>query len=96
MPDQVVAWGGALKTLWEQSACPVGLLPTRTFGPQIDLRPSVIHRKVTGGSRFQLGTDVSALLTSLQTTARKRCDNLFQALRAVAAPSPLHADGAAS
>ena len=66
--------------------------PTNNASEQ-DLRPSVIHRKVTGGFRSQLGADVSATLTSLLTTARKRRDNLFQALRSVAGPSSLHAAG---
>ena len=58
-----------------------------------DLRPSVIHRKVTGGFRSQLGADLSAIFTSLLTTARKRGENLIHALRSVAGPSPLHAAG---
>lgn len=66
--------------------------PTNNASEQ-DLRPSVIHRKVTGGFRSQLGADVSAILTSLLTTARKRGQNLFQSLRSVAGPSPLHAAG---
>jgi transposase len=66
--------------------------PTNNASEQ-DLRPSVIHRKVTGGFRSQLGADVSAIVTSLLTTARKRGENLFHALRSVAGPSPLHATG---
>jgi hypothetical protein len=42
--------------------------PTNNASEQ-DLRPSVIHRKVTGGYRSQLGADVSAIVTSLLTTA---------------------------
>jgi hypothetical protein len=41
----------------------------------------------------RLGADVSAIFTSLLITARKRGENLFQALRSVAGPSPLHAAG---
>jgi transposase len=66
--------------------------PTNNASEQ-DLRPSVIHRKVTGGFRSQLGADISAVFTSLLATARKRGDNLFHALRSVAGPSPLHAAG---
>jgi transposase len=66
--------------------------PTNNASEQ-DLRPSVIHRKVTGGFRSQLGADVSAIFTSLLTTARKRGENLFEALRSVAGPSPLRAAG---
>ena len=66
--------------------------PTNNASEQ-DLRPSVIHRKVTGGFRSQPGADVSAIFTSLLATARKRGENLFQALRSIAGPSPLHAAG---
>ena len=66
--------------------------PTNNASEQA-LRPSVIHRKVTGGFRSQLGADVSAIVTSLLTTARKRGENLFRSLRSVAGPSPLHAAG---
>ncbi len=66
--------------------------PTNNASEQ-DLRPSVIHRKVTGGFRSQLGADISAIFTSLLTTARKRGENLFDALRSVAGTSPLHAAG---
>jgi transposase len=66
--------------------------PTNNASEQ-DLRPSVIHRKVTGGFRSQAGADISAIFTSLLTTARKRGENLFQALRSVAGTSPLHAAG---
>jgi transposase len=66
--------------------------PTNNASEQ-DLRPSVIHRKVTGGYRSQLGADVSAIFTSLLTTARKRGENLFEALRSVAGHSPLRAAG---
>jgi transposase len=66
--------------------------PTNNASEQ-DLRPSVIHRKVTGGFRSQRGADVSAIVTSLLTTARKQGENLFHALRSVAGPSPLHPAG---
>jgi transposase len=56
-----------------------------------DLRNSVIHRKVTGGHRSDRGAEASAILTSLLTTARKRGHNLYDALRALAGPSPLQA-----
>ena len=68
--------------------------PTNNASEQ-DLRPSVIHRKVTGGYRSQRGADISAIFISLLTTARKRGENLFQALRSTAGPSPLHAAGLA-
>jgi transposase len=61
-----------------------------------DLRNSVIHRKVTGGHRSAWGAEVAAIFTSLLATARKRGDNAYAALRAVAGPSPLHAAGMAT
>jgi hypothetical protein len=45
------------------------------------------------GWRSQLGADISPIFTSLLTTARKHGENLFDALRSVAGPSPLHAAG---
>jgi transposase len=66
--------------------------PTNNASEQ-DLRPSVIHRKVTGGYRSQRGADISAVLTSLLATARKRGHNFLDALRSVAGPSPLRAAG---
>jgi transposase len=56
-----------------------------------DLRNSVIHRKVTGGHRSARGAEASAILTSVLTTARKRGQNLYAALRALTGPSPLQA-----
>jgi transposase len=64
--------------------------PTNNHSEQ-DLRNSVIHRKVTGGYRSEHGAEASAILTTLLTTARKRGENLLDALRAVAGPSPLQA-----
>jgi len=66
--------------------------PTNNASEQ-DLRPSVIHRKVTGGYRSQRGADISAILTSLFTTARKRGQNFLDVLRPLAGPSPLRAAG---
>ena len=56
-----------------------------------DLRPSVIHRKVSGGFRSDWGAEASAIRTSLLATARKQGQNLLDAFRAVAGPSPLQA-----
>jgi transposase len=64
--------------------------PTNNASEQ-DLRPSVIHRKVIGCYRSQRGADVSAILTSLLATARKRGHNFLDVLRSVAGPSPLQA-----
>jgi transposase len=56
-----------------------------------DLRPSVIHRKVIGGFRSDWGAEASAIRTSILATARKRGQNLLNAFRAIAGPSPLQA-----
>ena len=56
-----------------------------------DLRPSVIHRKVIGGFRSAWGAEASAIRSSILTTARKQGENLLDAFRAVAGPSPLQA-----
>jgi transposase len=85
----------SLFVCFDRPACPERsewVPPTNNASEQ-DLRPSVIHRKVTGGYRSQRGADVSAILTSLFTTARKRGQNFLDTLRAVAGPSPLRAAG---
>src|SRR5215212_927328 len=66
--------------------------PTNNASEQ-DLRPSVIHRKVTGGYRSWAGAKVSAILTSLFATARKQGHSFLDRLRSIAGPSPLHAAG---
>ena len=66
--------------------------PTNNASEQ-DLRPSVIHRKVTGGYRSWAGAEVSAILTSLFATARKQGQSFLDRLRSIAGPSPLHAAG---
>jgi len=66
--------------------------PTNNASEQ-DLRPSVIHRKVTGGYRSWAGAELSAILTSLFATARKQGHSFLDLLRSIAGPSPLHAAG---
>ena len=61
-----------------------------------DLRNSVIHRKVTGGFRSPWGAEASAIVTTLLATARKRGENAYAALCAIAGPSPLQAAGMAT
>jgi transposase len=56
-----------------------------------DLRPSVIHRKVIGGFRSDWGAEASAIRSSILATARKQGQNLLDAFRSVAGPSPLQA-----
>jgi len=61
-----------------------------------DLRPSVIHRKVSGGFRSDRGAEASAIRTSILATARKQGRNLLDALLDIAGPSPLQAASARS
>src|SRR5215204_5382637 len=56
-----------------------------------DLRPSVIHRKVSGGFRSDRGAEASAIRSSILATARKQGQDLLDAFRAVAGPSPFQA-----
>jgi len=56
-----------------------------------DLRPSVIHRKVIGGFRSAWGAEASAIRTTILATARKQGQNLLDAFRSIAGPSPLQA-----
>jgi transposase len=68
--------------------------PTNNASEQ-DLRPSVIHRKVIGGYRSWAGAEVSAILTSLFATTRKRGLSFLEQLHSIAGPSPLRAAGLA-
>ena len=61
-----------------------------------DLRNSVIHDKVTGGYRSGRGAEQGAVFASLLTTARKRGQNAYERLCAIAGPSPLCAAGLAT
>jgi transposase len=54
-----------------------------------DLRPSIIHRKVIGSFRSAWGAEASAIRTTILATARKQGQNLLDAFRAIAGPSPL-------
>jgi transposase len=56
-----------------------------------DLRPAVIHRKVIGGFRSAWGAEASAIRTTILATARKQGQNVLDAFRAIAGPSPLQA-----
>jgi transposase len=59
--------------------------PTNNASEQA-LRPSVVHRKVTGGFRSAWGADAHAIVTSVLDTARKRGDDLLTTLQAVLGP----------
>jgi transposase len=53
--------------------------PTNNASEQA-LRPSVVHRKVSGGYRSDWGAAAHATLATVLQTARKRGQNLFEAL----------------
>jgi transposase len=55
--------------------------PTNNTSEQA-LRPSVVHRKVTGGFRSDWGADAHAIVTTVLDTARKRGEDLLTTLRA--------------
>ncbi len=55
--------------------------PTNNASEQA-LRPSVIHRKVTGGFRSDWGAEAHAIITTVLDTARKRGADLLTTLQA--------------
>jgi transposase len=55
--------------------------PTNNASEQA-LRPSVVHRKVTGGFRSDWGAAAHAIVTTVLDTARKRGDDLLTTLQA--------------
>jgi len=55
--------------------------PTNNASEQA-LRPSVVHRKVTGGFRSDWGADAHAIVTTVFDTARKRGEDLLTTLHA--------------
>jgi hypothetical protein len=56
-----------------------------------DLRLSVIPRKVISGIRSAWGAEASAIRTSILATARMQGQNLLDAFRVIAGPSPSQA-----
>jgi transposase len=83
----------SLYVFLHRAACPERsewVEPTTTSSER-DLRPSVIHRKVIGGFRSDWGAEASAIRTSILATARKQGQNLLDAFRVIAGPSPLQA-----
>jgi transposase len=65
--------------------------PTNNASEQA-LRPSVVHRKVTGGFRSNWGAETHAIVTTVLDTARKRGDDLLTTLHAaLGAPATIPA-----
>ncbi len=56
-----------------------------------DLRPAVMHRKMTGGYRSEAGAVRGGIFATVLTTARKNRANRFETLCHITGPSPLDA-----
>jgi transposase len=56
-----------------------------------DLRPAVMHRKMTGGYRSEAGATWGGIFATLLGTARKTRANRFETLCHITGPSPLGA-----
>jgi transposase len=54
-----------------------------------DLRPAVMHRKMTGGYRSEAGATRGGIFSTLLTTARKNSENPFETLCHITGVSPL-------
>ena len=59
--------------------------PTNNASEQA-LRPSVVHRKVTGGFRSDWGAEAHAIVASVMDTARKCGEQLLTTLQAALGP----------
>lgn len=58
-------------------------------GSERDLRPAVMHRKMTGGYRSEAGAQRGAIFATVLTTARKNRASRFETLCHITGPSPL-------
>jgi transposase len=56
-----------------------------------DLRPAVLHRKMTGGYRSEAGAERGGIFATVLTTARKTGQNRFETLCHITGVSPLAA-----
>ena len=56
-----------------------------------DLRPTVMHRKMTGGYRAEVGAVWGGIFATVLTTARKNRANRFATLCHITGPSPIQA-----
>jgi transposase len=65
-----------------------GVPPTNN-GPERDIRPSTIFRKVTNGFRSQWGADLYAAVRSTLNTGRKQGLSAFRAIEATLNDEPL-------
>lgn len=67
-----------------------GVEPTNNSSER-DLRPAVLHRKMTGGYRSEAGAVRGGIFATVLTTARKTGQNRFATLCAITGLSPLAA-----
>ena len=67
-----------------------GVEPTNN-GSERDLRPAVMHRKMTGGYRSEAGAERGGIFATVLATARKTGQNRFETLCHITGPSPLAA-----
>lgn len=82
----VTHWRGLLNFLHNAEVPPTNNASERS------LRPSVVHRKVTGGFREEAWATAYAALRTVADTARKRGQAIFATLvRAAGTPLPLPA-----
>src|SRR5215210_4728353 len=65
-----------------------GVEPTNNSSER-DLRPAVLHRKMTGGYRSEAGAVRGGIFATVLTTARKTGQNRFATLCDITGPSPL-------
>lgn len=63
-------------------------VPPTNNASERSLRPSVVHRKVTGGFRSEAGAAAYAILRTVADTARKRGHAVFATILAALTPSP--------
>lgn len=67
-----------------------GVEPTNNSSER-DLRPAVLHRKMTGGYRSEAGAERGGIFATVLTTARKTGQNRFETLCHITGASPLAA-----
>lgn len=65
-----------------------GVEPTNNSSER-DLRPTVMHRKMTGGYRSDAGAERGGIFATVLTTARKTGQNRFEVLCRITGVSPL-------
>jgi transposase len=86
-------WATLFVFLERESACPERsewVEPTNNSSER-DLRPTVMHRKMTGGYRSEAGAQRGGIFATVLATARKNRQNRFETLCQITGVSPLGA-----